>query len=133
VVRRFSALTALAVLLALTGCGTGGDESAARHSVALFESAIQAKDGAAACHELSSDLSSSLESSEQKPCEQAILSSGLKASSSVTDASVWVTGAQVKLDGDTLFLDQTSTGWKVSAAGCKLTSPDEPYDCQLKG
>jgi hypothetical protein len=39
----------------------------------------------------------------------------------------------VKLAGDTLFLDQTSTGWKISAAGCRLTSPDEPYDCELEG
>lgn len=126
-------MTALVALLALTGCGTAGDESAARSSVGRFEASIAAKDGAAACHELSQATSSSLESSEKKPCEQAILSAGLKPARTVTDASVWVTGAQVKLDGDTLFLDKVSTGWKISAAGCKPMSSDEPYDCELKG
>jgi hypothetical protein len=123
----------LLALLALTGCGTGADESAARRSVARFEQAIGAKDGAAACHELSQSASSSLETSEKKPCEQAVLAVGLKPARTVHDASVWVTGAQVKLDGDTVFLDETASGWKVSAAGCKLMSPDEPYDCQLEG
>lgn len=124
---------ALIAMVALVGCGTGGDERAARGAVERFESAIQAKDGAAACHELSPDVSSSLSSSVKKPCEQAILSAGLKPSRSIVDASVWVTGAQVKLGGDVLFLDQISTGWKISAAGCKLVSPDAPYDCDLKG
>jgi hypothetical protein len=120
-------------LAALAGCGTGADERAARGSVSHFEAAIAAKDGAAACHELSSKATSSLESSAKKPCEQAILSAGLKPSRAVRDASVWVTGAQVKLAGDTLFLDDTAKGWKISAAGCKLSSPDEPYDCDLEG
>jgi hypothetical protein len=120
-------------LAALAGCGTGADEHAARWSVSRFESAIAAKDGAAACHELSSKATSSLESSEKKPCEQAILSVSLKPSRVVKDASVWVTSAQVKLDGDTLFLDDTAKGWKISAAGCKLSNPDEPYDCELEG
>jgi hypothetical protein len=120
-------------LVALAGCGTGADERAARGSVSRFEAAIAAKDGAAACHELSSKATSSLESSAKKPCEQAILSAGVKPSRAVRDASVWVTGAQVKLAGDTLFLDDTAKGWKISAAGCKLSSPDEPYDCDLEG
>jgi photosystem II stability/assembly factor-like uncharacterized protein len=122
----------LLALVALAGCGTGADEHAARRSVSRFEAAIAAKDGTAACHELSSKTTSSVESSEKKPCEQAILSVGLKPSRAVEDASVWVTGAQVKLGGDTLFLDDTAKGWKISAAGCKLSSPDEPYDCDLE-
>jgi hypothetical protein len=131
--RRLTVVAALLALSALTGCGTASDESAARHSVDRFEAAIRAKDGAAACHELSQAASSSLESSEKKPCEQAIVGAGLKPARTVKDASVWVTGAQVKLDGDTLFLDKVSTGWRISAAGCKLMSPDEPYDCELEG
>jgi hypothetical protein len=124
--RRLAAALMLVAPVALAGCGTGADERAARGSVSRFESAIAAKDGAAACHELSSKTSSSLESSEKKPCEQAILSAGLKPSRAVRDASVWVTGAQVKLDGDTLFLDDTATGWKISAAGCKSRARTSP-------
>jgi hypothetical protein len=133
VLRRALALATLLALLALTGCGTGEDESAATRSVDRFEAALVAKDGAAACRELSQAASSSLESSEKKPCDQAILGAGLKPARTVRDSSVWVTGAQVKLDGDTVFLDETAGGWKVSAAGCKLTSPDEPYECELEG
>jgi hypothetical protein len=133
VLLRLSAIPALLALLVLTGCGTAADESAARSSATRFEAAITAKNGAAACHELSQAVSSSLESSEKKPCEQAILAAGLKPARTITGAGVWVTGAQVKLDGDTLFLDKVSTGWKVSAAGCKPMGPDEPYDCELEG
>jgi hypothetical protein len=120
-------------MLVLAGCGTGADEQAARTSVDRFEAAIQAKDGGAACAQLSDDTQSKLEGSEKKPCEQAVLSVQLKPSRAVADASVWVTGAQVKLHGDTLFLDKTPQGWKISAAGCKPKSADEPYDCELEG
>lgn len=130
---RLTAAVALVGLLALAGCGTGGDLREARGSVDRFEAAIEAKDGAAACEELSEDTSSSLESSEKKPCEQAILSVELTPSRSIVDSDVWVTGAQVKVNGDTLFLDETTQGWKISAAGCKATSPDAPYDCELEG
>jgi hypothetical protein len=125
-------LTAAVAALALTGCGTGGDESAARSSVDRFEAAIEARDGPAACEQLSEQTSSKLEGSEKRPCEQAILSVELTPSREVVDASVWVTRAQVKLDGDTVFLDETTQGWKVSAAGCTPTTPDQPYDCELE-
>ena len=46
--------------------------------------------------------------------------------------STWVTSGQVVLDGDTLFLDDTSRGWKVAAAGCRPTAPREPYDSELE-
>jgi hypothetical protein len=126
-------LLVIALAAALTGCGTAAGERQATASVARFEAAIQAKDGAGACKELSSDTSSSLESDEKKPCEEAILGTDVKPAHGVRDVSIWVTGGQVKLDGDTLFLDDTASGWKISAAGCKLSSPDEPYDCELEG
>jgi hypothetical protein len=126
-------LAGCAVLgVALSGCGTAAGQRDATASAQRFEQALRAKDGAAACRELSSDVTSSLESSEKKPCDQAILAAGLKPASGVKEASVWETGAQVRLGGDTLFLDETDTGWKISAAGCKPTSQDQPYDCDLK-
>jgi hypothetical protein len=120
-------------VVALSGCGTAAGERQARASVGRFEAALQAKDGAAACRELSTKTRSSLESDEKKPCDQAIGAAGLKPARQVMDVSVWVTGAQVKLSGDTIFMDETASGWKISAAGCKLSSPDEPYDCELEG
>ena len=131
--RWVTATVAALAVVGFAGCGTGKDEREARAAVERFEAALASKDGASACHELSSALSSSLESSEKKPCEQAILAAGLTPARAISDASVWVNGAQVKLDGDTLFLDETATGWKVSAAGCKFQSSDEPYECELEG
>jgi hypothetical protein len=118
--------------VALSGCGTAAGQRDATASAQRFEQALRANDGAAACRELSSDVTSSLESSEKKPCDQAILAAGLKPASGVEGVTVWETGAQVKLGGDTLFLDETDEGWKISAAGCKLTTQDQPYDCDLK-
>jgi hypothetical protein len=127
------ALVACAVLgVALSGCGTAAGQRDAKASARRFEHALRAKDGAAACRELTSDVTSSLESSEKKPCDQAILAAGLKPASGAGHVSVWETGAQVRLGGDTLFLDETKNGWKVSAAGCKPAGSDQPYDCDLK-
>jgi hypothetical protein len=126
-------LAAVAAAVGLGGCGTAAGERQARASVDRFEAALQAKDGAAACKQLSPKTRSSLESDEKKPCDQAIGATDLKPAQGIEDVSVWVTGAQVKTRGDTLFEDETAEGWKISAAGCKLESPDEPYDCDLEG
>jgi hypothetical protein len=131
--RWVTVLAALAAVMAVGGCGTAAGEREVRASVDRFEAALQSKDGAAACKELSSETRSSLESDEKKPCEQAIGETDVKPAPNVEDVSVWVTGAQVKLGGDTLFMDETAEGWKISAAGCKPQSPEEPYDCELEG
>jgi len=132
VLRRLTVAITVLAAAGLTGCGTGADEREARRSVDRFEVAVQARDGAGACAELSEDTSSSLEQSEKKPCEQAILSAELTPTREVVEASVWVTSAQVKLDGDTAFLDRTSQGWKISAVGCQ-PRPGAPYECELEG
>jgi hypothetical protein len=38
-----------------------------------------------------------------------------------------------RAEGGADFLDEASSGWKVSAAGCVPTAPDQPYDCELEG
>jgi hypothetical protein len=124
---------ALAAAVALGGCGTAAGERDARASVERFEAALQKEDGAAACRELSSRTRSSLESDEKKPCDEAIGETDVKPSPPIEKLSVWVTGAQVRLGGDTLFMDETAEGWKISAAGCKPQGGDQPYDCELEG
>jgi len=131
--RGVTLVAVVAAAVALGGCGTAAGERDARASVERFEAALQQKDGAAACRELSSETRSSLESDEKKPCEQAILGTDLKPSPGIKEVSVWVTGAQVRLGGDTLFMDETAEGWKISAAGCKPQGSDQPYDCELEG
>jgi hypothetical protein len=47
-------------------------------------------------------------------------------------SQVWGDRAQVHTGTDTLFLVETSAGWKVAAAGCQPRG-EAPYDCQLEG
>jgi hypothetical protein len=113
------------------GCGTDASSAHARGAVQAFYDALERHDGAAACGELSDDARSSLETSEKKPCDQAVFSLGLSPSSIVA-VRVYVTSAQAALArGEAVFLDQTPQGWKISAVGCK-PQHEQPYDCQLE-
>jgi hypothetical protein len=124
--------TVAALALAAAGCDTDASERDASRSVERFYSAFEARDGGGACQELAEDASSSLETSEKEPCEEAVLSLELSASA-VADASVWVTSAEVLLEGgDKVFLDQIGGKWRISAVGCKPL-PGQPYDCELEG
>jgi hypothetical protein len=127
------ALTAL-VAAALTACGTGERERDAAEVVAQFHAALERGDGAAACEELSEDTSSELESLQKRPCEEAILTLELPKGGRPVAPRVYVTSAVVDLaEGGTDFLDESSQGWTISAAGCQPTAPGAPYDCELKG
>jgi len=129
VAKRFAALL---VLLAIPGCGTDASARDARESVERFYAAVESRDGAAACEQLSEDASSALETSERKPCEEAVLSLRL-APAAVATESVWVTSAQVALrSGDAAFLDQIGGEWKIGAVGCRPL-PGQPYECELDG
>jgi hypothetical protein len=50
----------------------------------------------------------------------------------VAAVEIWGGAAQVKLAGDTLFLAETDSGWRVVAAGCTARS-EAPYDCEVEG
>jgi hypothetical protein len=120
------------LLVGLCG-GCGASERAPTATAERFQKALAGGDGAAACAELSQATSSSLEQQEQHPCAKAILALQLPTGGTVADTSVYVTSASVSLaDGGTLFLDKGPSGWEVSAAGCKPTRPDMPFDCDLE-
>lgn len=126
-----------AILLALactcSACGTSGRERDARTVVGQFQAALGQRDGTAACAELSSEASNKLEQDEGEPCRRAILGLGLPGGEP-RGASVTVTSAAVSLtDGSKLFLDQGPAGWRISAAGCRPSAPDQPFDCELEG
>jgi hypothetical protein len=122
-------LFALACLCA--GCGERSDDAAA--VVEHFQTALDGNDGAGACAELSEQTASALEQQEGHPCDEAILDLDLASSREVAKTSVYVTSASVSLvDGDTLFLDEASDGWEISAAGCRPSAPDRPFDCELE-
>lgn len=132
-VRRVTAIGLGALALAGgAGCGTDASARDARGSVERFYSAFEARDGTAACRQLSQGAASALETSEGEPCERAVLSLRLRPSP-IRGASVWVTSAQVSLrSGTAAFLDQVGGRWRISAAGCR-PRPRQPYECELEG
>jgi hypothetical protein len=130
---RFRALALAAALLApAIGCGTADSEREARGSVERFYAAFEAEDGAAACAQLSDAASAALETSAGQPCDRAVLSLRLTPAA-VAAASVWVTSAEVSLEGgEAAFLDQIEGNWKIGAVGCR-PQPGEPDECELEG
>ena len=44
---------------------------------------------------------------------------------------IWGGDAQVALADDTVFLTETDTGWRVTAAVCRVRT-DAPYDCEVE-
>lgn len=134
--RRLSApLTCALIALALAGCGRGADERTVGSVTQRFLQAVEAKDGAVACAQLTTAAVQQLESEESKPCPQAVTS--VQASPGpVRRAAVYITSAKVDLtNGQSAFLNRTSAGWKLSAVGCKPQAgkpADQPYDCDLE-
>ena len=126
---------AIVVLLAIAclcaGCGDRSGGAAA--VVERFQAALDGRDGAGACAELSDATASALAQEEGRRCDEAILDLDLAVAGEVADTSVYVTSASASLrGGGTLFLDEASEGWEISAAGCRPSAPDRPYDCELE-
>ncbi len=116
------------------GCGASEREADAAVVAERFYAAIAEQDGEAACAELSEETASKLEQQESAPCADAVLTLELPAGGESAVTGVWVRSASVDLaEGGTTFLDEGPDGWKVSAAGCAPTAPDQPYDCVLEG
>jgi hypothetical protein len=132
-VRSKPALCACLVALGLAGCGTADRERDAAAVAERFHAALEARDGAAACAELSPETASKLEQQERKPCAEAIVTLELPRGGDVVDARVYVTSAlALRAEGSSDFLDKGPHGWTVSAAGCEPTAPEQPYDCELE-
>jgi hypothetical protein len=124
----------LLALVAASGCGTGDRADDAAAVATRFHAALEAEDGQAACEELSEETASTLEQQEKKPCEEAILELELPKGGTVAVRRVEMRSAYTGLaEGGADFLDEGPEGWKISAAGCKPTAPDQPYDCELEG
>ena len=119
-------------VLALTGCGRSGDRAAVRSVAEGFYAAVGAHDGALACGWLSTDARQALEKDESAPCARAVERLKL-AGRSARRVEVDSTEAAVALrGGDTVYLQDTSHGWRIAAAGCRDPGYDRPADCELE-
>jgi hypothetical protein len=128
------AVFACVLVLTVAGCAPGEREDDAAAVVESFHAALQQGDGAAACEQLAEATASKLEREEQKPCEEAILELELPRGGTVAYRRVEVRSAMVRLaEGGSDFLDEGDDGWKIAAAGCVPTAPEQPYECELEG
>jgi hypothetical protein len=83
------------------------------------------------CDLLAPTTLAAVEEDESAPCTQVIAHLPLDAGE-VRSVEIWGGEAQVKLAGDTLFLTETHSGWRVAAAACR-SQGEAPYDCQVEG
>jgi hypothetical protein len=124
----------LPACLLATSCGTATKEDDIVAVSDRFHAAIAARDGTAACAELSANAVETLERQEKRPCREAVLELDLPAGARASGAQVYVTSGYAELTGsNVVFVDEGPAGWKVAAAGCTPSSPDHPYDCELGG
>jgi hypothetical protein len=120
------AIGALSVLL-------GGCSSAQRPAVEKAASTFDdpSADAEARCDLLAPTTLAAFEKDQTASCSDAVEQLGLDGGE-VTSVKVWGGDAQVRMDGDTVFLTETTSGWRVTAAGC-TSQGDAPYDCEVEG
>jgi hypothetical protein len=124
----------LLYLLAAAGCLTAllaGCSSAAEPEVAKAAASFEnpTVDPASRCDLLAPATREVFEQSA--PCTDAIGQLPFQGGD-VRSVQVWGGGAQAKVGSDTVFLTETKSGWKVTAALCQPRG-EAPYDCEVDG
>jgi energy-coupling factor transporter ATP-binding protein EcfA2 len=126
--RRCAAAIIAAVALPVSGCGSPSADEV-ESVAATFDD--PSGDPGARCDLLAPATLATLENDRSAPCVDTIQELPLKGGE-VTAVEIWGGDAQVRLSGDTVFLTETTAGWRVVAAGCTARS-DAPYDCEVEG
>jgi hypothetical protein len=119
-------------LLLVSACGSGSTAAPSRAALD-FARAVSAHDGERACSLMAPATRSQLESSQSKPCPEAVLGQDVPDSAAVRTAEQFGNESRVVLDRDVVFVSRFSVGWRVVAAACKDRGPKLPYDCQISG
>ena len=117
-------------LLLLAGCADG-QRPAVEQTVTTFVSALTAGDSQTGCKLLAPATRDALEYQRNQPCPAALEQSSLPRGD-VVDTTDWGGEAQVHTTVDTLFLTQTTQGWRIAAAGCQPRG-EAPYVCKVQG
>jgi hypothetical protein len=124
-------LVAIAVLAGLTGCQSSSQRSDVQGVAVSFVTAVEDKDGQAACDLLAPDAEESVSGATDLACQTSVLNVE-EHGSQVSSVQVWGDAAQVKVGSDTVFLRRLATGWQVRAAGCQ-SQPKAAYKCDVEG
>jgi hypothetical protein len=124
-------LVAAAVVLMITGCADARG-AAAGAAAGVFNTELASNDFDSACALLAPSTRERLE--HGSTCAQALAGRRPPAGAPSTQLTgqVWGDRALVRTRSDTVFLQLSSTGWKVTAAGCTARG-EAPYDCELEG
>jgi hypothetical protein len=112
----------------LTGCASASEPDVAKVATAFED---PSGDAQARCGLLAPATLATFESDSSASCADALADVPLPGGE-VGSVEIWGGDAQVRLGSDTLFLTQTDTGWKVTAAGCESRG-EAPYDCEVDG
>ena len=112
----------------LTGCASASEPDVAKVASAFED---PSGDAQARCDLLAPATLTTFESDSSASCPDALADVPLPGGE-VSSVEIWGGDAQVRLGSDTLFLTQTDTGWKVTAAGCESRG-EAPYDCEVDG
>lgn len=117
-----------ALAIVLTGCASASEPDVSRVATAFED---PTGDPQARCDLLAPATRAALEADASAPCADAIGQVPLTGGEA-TAVQVWGGAAQVRLDGDTVFLTETGAGWRVTAASCRPCG-EAPYDCEVDG
>jgi hypothetical protein len=122
------------VAAVLTACGASADRAEVRSVAATFYDAVRSDRPDVACRQLSPDTLKQLESQTGQSC-RGVITRLRYGDGGITAVSVYLTNAEVDLGGgETVFLSKGSSGWQLSALGCKPTEGDPkkvPMDCEV--
>jgi hypothetical protein len=126
--RSTRALGLAALCVVLAGCASAQAPDVEQVATTFSD---PAGDPEERCELLLPSVLAAFEEDQAMPCADAIEDLPLHAGA-VESLEIWGGSAQVKLGGDTLFLAETSAGWRVTAAVC-TPQGEAPYDCEVEG
>jgi hypothetical protein len=126
--RRLALIALLSGAAVLTGCSSAHVPEVEEVATTFEDTSADAE---ARCDLLAPVTRTAFEQSESAPCSEAIGDLPLQGGD-VESVEIWGGDAQVTLAGDTVFLTETSVGWRVTAAACRPQA-EAPYDCEVDG
>lgn len=121
-------LAVVIALASLAGCARA-ERPVVERAATAFEDPTT--DPEARCDLLAPAVRAAFESQESARCSEAVQDLPMRPGR-VESVAIWGGEAQVRLDGDTVFLTRIGTAWRVTAAAC-TPQPEAPYDCEVEG